>query len=944
MSFRSHFRRQQQRQQPTADAISTSNNNNHNKRDSISRFLSKTPRTASSSFSTMAMATKQQSPLAAFDACIEACDALAASSLSTATTARYTPPAVSDQHEQQSIDDDVEAGSVNDDDENGGSTTNNTTSVIADCSVLVSPDGALLFTPQSNANDVDLCRSNTHNYDDNKKYPWTNICNSNGDGAILNEDYESAIICGNDLHPSGDYASNGFTARGWDCDAATAALRSSCEVLNMMERFVEEVALSRKEEAARVLRACESWSLGRERLLSGGDGGGGVLRRRGGNKTNNSSSNHNTRHSRLGPLLSTETDLGTNISIALETMEEYFSTLAETDSQQWRDVCLESTGTSSAAPSSFRGMLPQIREAATKAQTRTSRRETALNDIRMRVTEAQNILVKQKEWASNQWKRVQMEDAKIDQLLVERREEQMQQHHQDSTSEQRQRDVRLLDRIESEPDISEDVWELVKGVAAMEDFGHTGYSPRVTPKVSVADANGIVMSTTMALPHRQINRADVEKDTDIQDIRMVALAADESVEDASSQLLNIMSKQDTTMRSARVASETCLLSECNAVHKCLRSLVAIERDALEERARRLQMLETAVDAIDVRKDIDIYIQNDKLLPGGSSRTGDDDDGGIAAALAVLNSHVDGSTDSMPHPNIERPNHFEGWGESSEADNDDTDDVEPEIFGEVVNLLFERDQGKTGPDSPRRGKRERTLSESYKLDKEEKVALAASALELCSKRGQYFRQTILYELNNQRSKKTEVEGEADFESLCRLFDSFLSGCGQEAIDVSNAKMAMILSQTFYYVDDRQGDNTVDDRESRVYVKHRISYHEIWTADEFWDHALEQCVAESLQKSGVLLNYVKTSVDVRSAPNNSIKWHDLSPSEYADAAAQVHSVVFAQLGTLAHSMLEMNVSGSASTARACNFVRRLSIRYQLPLNLRITLLNHIQNNNS
>jgi len=399
------------------------------------------------------------------------------------------------------------------------------------------------------------------------------------------------------------------------------------------------------------------------------------------------------------------------------------------------------------------------------------------------------------------------------------------------------------------------------------------------------------------------------------------------------------------MRSARVASESCLLSECNAVHNCLRSLVAIERSALEERARKLQMLESAVDAIDVRKDIDIYIQNDKLLPGGSSRTGDDDDGGVAAALAVLNSHVEGSSDSMPHPNIERPNHFEGWGAAdNDAENDDTDDVEPEVFGEVINLLFDRDQGKNalaGPDSPRRGKRERTLSESYKLEKEEKVALAATALEEKTKRGQSFRQTILYELNNQRSKKTEVEGEADFESLCRLFDSFLSGCGREAIDVSNAKMAMILSQTFYYID-RQDDNSVDDRESRVYVKNRISHHSIWSDDEFWDHALEQCVAESLQKSGVLLNYVKSSVDVRAVPNKCIKWHDLAPSEYADAAAQVHSVVFAQLGTLAHSMLEMDVSGSGSTARACNFVRRLSIRYQLPLNLRITLLNHLQNN--
>ena len=34
---------------------------------------------------------------------------------------------------------------------------------------------------------------------------------------------------------------------------------------------------------------------------------------------------------------------------------------------------------------------------------------------------------------------------------------------------------------------------------------------------------------------------------------------------------------------------------------------------------------------------------------------------------------------------------------------------------------------------------------------------------------------------------------------------------------------------------------------------------------------------------------------------VKWHDFSPDEYAGAAAQVHSVVFAQLGTLSRKSL-------------------------------------------
>jgi hypothetical protein len=142
--------------------------------------------------------------------------------------------------------------------------------------------------------------------------------------------------------------------------------------------------------------------------------------------------------------------------------------------------------------------------------------------------------------------------------------------------------------------------------------------------------------------------------------------------------------------------------------------------------------------------------------------------------------------------------------------------------------------------------------------------------------------------------------------------------------------MILSQTFYFAERGESDRT-----ARIYVKNKISSHDIWTDDYFWDQALYQCVSESLKKSGVLLNYVKPKDDDSLSGQKNVKWHDLSPKEYSDAAAQVHSVVFAQLGTLSHSMLELG----CGISRACNFVRRLSIRYQMPLSLRITLIQHL-----
>lgn len=68
---------------------------------------------------------------------------------------------------------------------------------------------------------------------------------------------------------------------------------------------------------------------------------------------------------------------------------------------------------------------------------------------------------------------------------------------------------------------------------------------------------------------------------------------------------------------------------------------------------------------------------------------------------------------------------------------------------------------------------------------------------------------------------------------------------------------------------------------------------------------------------------------------LKWHDLSQKERSEAASQVHAVVFAQLGALAHSMMEFG----CGLERSCAFVRRMSIRNQLPISQRTMLLQHL-----
>lgn len=68
---------------------------------------------------------------------------------------------------------------------------------------------------------------------------------------------------------------------------------------------------------------------------------------------------------------------------------------------------------------------------------------------------------------------------------------------------------------------------------------------------------------------------------------------------------------------------------------------------------------------------------------------------------------------------------------------------------------------------------------------------------------------------------------------------------------------------------------------------------------------------------------------------IQWYDLTSAERTEAASQVHAVVFAQLGALAHSMMEFG----CGLERSCAFVRRMAIRNQLPLSQRTILLQHL-----
>ena len=71
------------------------------------------------------------------------------------------------------------------------------------------------------------------------------------------EEFESAIVMGNDMTPGGDETMNGFSAKGWNPHLATASIRQAVKTLEATGSFVEELILTRKNSAASTSQACD---------------------------------------------------------------------------------------------------------------------------------------------------------------------------------------------------------------------------------------------------------------------------------------------------------------------------------------------------------------------------------------------------------------------------------------------------------------------------------------------------------------------------------------------------------------------------------------------------------------------------------------------------------------------------------------------------------------
>ena len=123
--------------------------------------------------------------------------------------------------------------------------------------------------------------------------------------------------------------------------------------------------------------------------------------------------------------------------------------------------------------------------------------------------------------------------------------------------------------------------------------------------------------------------------------------------------------------------------------------------------------------------------------------------------------------------------------------------------------------------------------------ERAIDFLVDAVKDPNKTAQTHRAYVCYALNAKRSEQTEIKGKKQFDGLCRVISSLLSGCSTSGGDIANSKMCMMLSQTFFIVEngnngDAESLNNIKtpDRKNRLFVKSKLVGHSLWNDDDFW----------------------------------------------------------------------------------------------------------------
>lgn len=640
------------------------------------------------------------------------------------------------------------------------------------------------------------------------------------------DDYESSIYVGHDLHPSGDKALNGFSAKGWSIPATSLALEQTEQSLNALAHFCEQMILSRKESAARTAFACDNLRRAATTIQHGKStaqelSGSWVM-------IDPRAGDFEMSPSRTGPLLAERSTLAS----ALSSFEEFYVKESEKEASRWRMASLQ------------RGeILPKVHDAVDQLHERSLKRQQALQESSRRVQVLEERVRALQEIAESKWQAVYEAEERVtirqQKLMEERRQQRekarLEKLQLDEVS--RTRETTAVNKGDAALGAtSKEIWDMVSSVvdpsadpgsfepmdlptaplAAPRDRSAGGSSFDDASVISTNTAssdtnNGSNLNLTEpSLPF--LSRDEIAVELGLPQLRAAALQADDSVRDTSDCLLNILSTLDTTRRSARVAAETCLLSAANAQSECLQNWIQLEKESLIERLAGLNALEANVKAsFNIRADLDAYITIDKKERGGSSHLGDDDDGGVASALAVLSSHVDGMDRDPIEGNVPQKDNV----------NDDESDVTSQSqIDEAIDRLFEETHGAS--------------------DTTANTNLETSVQLLCkiaTEQSRAKRSAICYSLNSKRSNNAKMQSSKQFDALSQVFNSLLTGCNAEVEvgGVAVAKMCMMLSQTFYIDNPESIEDTAtasNNRNRRIYVKSRLVDHPIWSKDDYW----------------------------------------------------------------------------------------------------------------
>ena len=792
-------------------------------------------------------------------------------------------------------------------------------------------------------------------------------------------EYAAAVFLGNDLDPQGDLALNGFSAKGWSLPATSFALRQTKSSLDHWADFCHSVILSRKESAVMTTQACDKLRSQIPRL--GGCNPPGSSD----NSSFSFSFDSNTHNDadwelvfdpksdfvptmrRAGPLLGEDQS---SLNKAIFMLEDYYSQSAEAESMTWRQATVQESA-----------VFPVLRRAIDDFQTRMTAREQALEESSKRARLLEDHMNKLKKERDRKWEQVYKAEEKVTRRMEALWKERTRQREKARLNQLRENNPTHV-RGKS----NEHVWDVVASLS--DNMDSTSFEPVQLPDIpsparSASSDEGSLPSTLQTSAAMEelnrknsnntkstlppsgetsaIARESMEQEMRLPELRATAMDADDAIEECSFQLLTVLSNLDTTRRSARVAAETALLAAANAQAATLKDMVKLERKALQSRLRHLDQLEEQFTEIDVRADLNNYISADKKDRGGQSHLGDDDDGGIACALSILSCHVDSALHDDASSSSSYTNRND---EEDEIDNVLSKAVTRAQIEKAVSAMFEQQsqQGQPSQDSESEPSSSDTTTEVDKA-----VDLLCTVAKETSVSARRNRSTICYSLNGKRSGNAELKSEPQFDGLVRVFDAMLTSCADEddvTGGMSNAKMLMMLAQTFYLQTEDKTVNSGSDggslsvspssvkstgsdlesrkgRSRRLYIKSRLTHHKIWSKDEFWDVALKQQISESLTQSGVIMSNFERSAraqrggDGEYRKSRKIKWHDLSLEERVGAASQVHAVVFAQLGALAHSMIEFG----CGLQRSCAFVRRMAVRHQLPSAQRTMLLQHL-----